>query len=51
MKEIPPRQRSGRRVFKVPKGTKIISFAGPNQRHEKELSKIGKWWHSNDINK
>lgn len=48
--EIPRKQRSGKRVFGVPKQAKIISFAGTSQRHEKEIGKIGKWWHSKDIN-
>lgn len=48
--QIKKPERSGSSFFKVPEGTKIISFAGPNQRHEKELHKIGKWWHSRDIN-
>lgn len=47
--QIARRNRKGLPKFFVPDDAKILAFAGIHQRNEKELHKIGKWWHANDI--
>jgi len=46
---IPRPQRKYPGQFKVPQDAKIIAFAGMHQRNERELPKIGQYWHARDI--
>ena len=36
-------------VFDIPDEAKVLVFSGVKQRNEKEMDKIGKWWHSKDL--
>ena len=35
--------------FFIPEDAKVLAFSGRKQRNEKELKKIGKWWHARDL--